>query len=357
MTRRLPPDRHADGSRPEVRRPPIVTVGIPTFNRAGLLREAIESVLAQTFHDFRLIVSDNASTDETPDVVSSFSDARLQYVRADGNIGMIANFNRLIDLTETELLMLLPDDDLLYPDYLASVVDVLQRNPRVGLLHTAVDEIDIDSRVQRSAARVEAKRAWTVEPGRAFLERSMTSIVVCWSSTTYRTQAIREAGGITIDEEAFADLPVFMRIAKSWDIAYLDQPLVAFRVHDQTETARASQGQDEADATARLLTYGQIMFDRRIGFLDEAGLPSGDTKRYRSLATLRYLSDRAGLGAPQLETWSAFAQIVRLYPRILMYPMAWRFLAAQFGGRALRRVTHTLAGAALASRRAWSGKA
>ena len=65
-----------------------------------------------------------------------------------------------------------------------------------------------------------------------------------------------------------------MRIARNWDIAYIDRPLVAFRVHDQTETARlAPRGQDEDDARNRLLTYGRIMFDRRMGFLDEAGLP------------------------------------------------------------------------------------
>ena len=71
------------------------------------------------------------------------------------------------------------------------------------------------------------------------------------------------------------------------------------------------------------------MFDRRIGFLDEAGLPSDETNRYRSLATLRFLADRAGLGAPWLQTWADFARIVRLYPRILTHPIAWRFIAAQ----------------------------
>ena len=58
-----------------------ITVGIPTFNRAGLLHEAIESVLAQTYRKFRLIVSDNASTDET-EVCASLADARLEYLRA-----------------------------------------------------------------------------------------------------------------------------------------------------------------------------------------------------------------------------------------------------------------------------------
>ena len=69
-----------------------LTVGIPTYNRSGLLREAIESVLAQTFTDFRLIVSDNASDDDTPEVVRSFDDERIDYLRTERNIGPIGNF-------------------------------------------------------------------------------------------------------------------------------------------------------------------------------------------------------------------------------------------------------------------------
>jgi glycosyltransferase involved in cell wall biosynthesis len=344
-----PPKQRMDGTR--------ITVGIPTFNRADLLREAIESVLGQTYRNFRLIVSDNASTDETQAVVASVSDARLEYVRADKNIGMIGNFNRVIELTETEFLMLLPDDDRLYPDYLRSVVDVLQRNPRVGLVHTAFDEIDIESRVQKyEVSYVKSSHPLMVEPGDAFIERSMTSTAILLSSTTYRTRAIREAGGMTTLEEPFADVPLFMRIAQNWDIAYLDRPLVGFRVHDQTETVRlAPRGQTEADARDRHLTYGRIMFDRRMGFLDEAGLPSGETSKYRSLATLRFVSDRAGLGAaPWLQTWAAFVEIVRLYPRILTYPIAWRFIVAQFGGRAVRRTMYRLASAVLEIRHASS---
>ena len=334
-----------------------VTVGIPTFNRAGLLRETIESVLGQTYSNFRLIVSDNASTDETQEVVATLSDARLGYVRADKNIGMNANFNRLIELTESEFLMLLPDDDLLYPEYLNSVITVLERNPRVGLVHTAFDVIDIESRVQKHAASlVKSNHRWkVVESGRAFLERSMTAIVVCQTSATFRTRAIREAGGMRILEEPFADISLFMRIAQNWDIAYLDRPLAAVRIHDQTETRRlAVRGESEPSTQDRLLTYGRIIFDRRIGFLDAAGLPSDETDRYRSLATLRFLADGAGLGAPWLQTWAGFVQIVRHYPRILTHPIAWRFIVAQLGGRALRRTIYRLASVVLEVRRTWS---
>lgn len=334
---------------------PTVTVGIPTFNRAGLLREAIESVLGQTYRNFRLIVSDNASTDETSEIVASFADTRLDYFRADENVGMIENFNRLIALAETEFLMLLPDDDWLYPEYLSLALDVLQRSQRIGLVHAAVDEVDIDSRVRRHAtSSVKSSHPWVVERGHAILERSMTSTVICQSSATYRTAAIREAGGLTTSEEPFADIPLHMRIAQNWDIGYLHRPLVAFRVHDQSETTRlASGGWTEADARDRLLTYGRMMFERRTGFLKEAGLPHDETNRYQSLATLRFLADRAGLGDPWLQTWADFANIVHVYPRILAHPIAQRFIVAQFGGRALRRITRKLTSAVIEIKHSW----
>ena len=334
----------------------IVTVAIPTYNRATLLREALESVLAQTHSNFRLVIGDNASTDDTENLVASYRDARIEYVRNERNIGMIENFNSLIARADTEFLMLLPDDDLLYPDYLNSVVEILQRNPRVGLVHTAFDMIDIDSRLQKHAASfVRSNHRLLLEPGRKVLERSMTATIVLQSSAIFRTRALREAGGMTTLEEPLADVPLFMRIAMNWDIGYLDVPLVAVRVHAQTETARLATPDENGPHTRdRLVPWARIMFERRIGFLEMAGLPNDEANTYRSLATFRFLADRAGLGAPWLQTWMDFARVVRVYPGILTRSMAWRFIAAQCGARALRRATHRLASAAPELRRAGS---
>jgi glycosyltransferase involved in cell wall biosynthesis len=315
-------------------------VGIPTYNRSALLRVALESVLAQTYDDFRILVSDNASTDDTSDVVASYSDARIEYFRGDRNIGALGNYNRLIELARTELLMLLPDDDRLYPDYLASVVEVMRRHPSVGLVHTAFDEIDIDSNVRRHGVRaMKVKRGFAVEPGNRFLERSMTSFPTCFSTVTCRTSAIREAGGMRAGEDLFGDVTLVLRIALKWDTAYVDRPLVGFRLHDATQTlALSAGGPGEAEARDRLLAYGHVFFDRRLLFLEEAELPRRTTTRYRALASLRFLVDRAGLGSPWRESWSSFLRIVRLYPPILFRRMAWHFIAAQSGGRTLRRI-------------------
>ena len=77
---------------------PIVSVCIPTYNRAPLLAQAIQSVLGQTLQDFELLISDNASTDDTEAVVRSFDDPRIRYVRNEINLGGRANYDRCLQL-------------------------------------------------------------------------------------------------------------------------------------------------------------------------------------------------------------------------------------------------------------------
>ncbi len=157
-----------------------VTVGIPTFNRASWLRQAIASVLSQSHRDFRLLICDNASEDATPETVASFADSRIDYVRSNENIGMIANLNGVIELAETEFLVLLPDDDLLYPDHLRCTVEVLERYPGVGVAHTAFDVIDESSRVREHARTlVTVEGSVSVESGDEYLERSMRAPWTC----------------------------------------------------------------------------------------------------------------------------------------------------------------------------------
>ena len=89
-------------------------------------------VLEQTFGDLRLVVSDNASTDETPDVVASFDDPRLEYVRQPENLGLLGNHNWFLERVDTDYALILPDDDLVYPDLLERTVAELDRRRERG---------------------------------------------------------------------------------------------------------------------------------------------------------------------------------------------------------------------------------
>lgn len=322
-----------------------VTVGIPTYNRPDLLREAIESVLSQTFSEFRLVISDNASDAGTRGVVESFTDPRVEYNRSNQNVGMVGNFNRIIELADTEFLMILPDDDLLYPDYLTSAMEALKQFRSVGVVHSAFNLIDAGARVLTPAmSPMKGRRPITIESGERYLERSMTAVwPVCFSSATYRTRAIVEAGGFRDDEQPFADLPMWMRIALKWDFAFLARPLAGYRDHPDTVSMRlGSDAGLEFEGQKRILLWAQSRLDRRIGFLDSAELSRERKTRYRSLATVAFLVESSGLGTPWVHNNTKLLRVARGYPRILLRPAVWRLVAAQLGGRQVRRAVERL---------------
>ena len=320
-----------------------LTVGIPTFNRAEWLRESIESVLAQSYTNVRLLVCDNGSDDDTPDVVRSFGDERVHYVRNERNIGSVGNINRLIEIAETEYLMLLPDDDILYPGHLEATVGVLERHKSVGLVHTAFNFIDAESQVIRSVKPVKTLSRVKIHRHDDALEWLMGSPWgLCFSSVVYRTKVIVDAGGLR-DEAPFGDRQIWMRIALGWDFGYVAEPLTGLRTHDQTITSDIAVKHGGAP-TGRLLVlrYSELIFDRRMDFLGEAPLEPGQTRRYRALARLQLLAESAW-NLPWTEVAVRLANVARTYPRIMLRPGFWRLLAAQLGGRrllaALRRLT------------------
>jgi glycosyltransferase involved in cell wall biosynthesis len=333
---------------------PKITVGIPTFNRAGWLKESIESVLAQPFTSFRLVVSDNASTDDTPDVVHSFSDDRIDYMRFERNGGATANFNRLIAVAETEFLLLLPDDDVLYPGHLGAAVELLERFESVGLAHSAFELIDERSRVIRRVNPWVCRSAVTVERHDRALERLMASGGgLCFSSVVYRTKAIAATRGFREEEEPFGDLKLWMRIALDWDFAYIAEPLVGLRRHGETISANIAGRQGVTSSEQEdFLLYSRINLQRRMEFLDEAPLESRRTEGLRALAKLQLVVDTAALGIPWNETAVRLAKLLRTYPRILLRRKLWRLVVAQLGGR---RVRSALRGAFIRQRpgQAW----
>ena len=318
---------------------PRLTVGIPTFNRAAWLGEAIESVLAQTFTDFRLIVSDNASDDDTPEVVRSFADERIEYVRSEHNVGSIGNCNRLVDLAETEFLVLLPDDDLLYPGHLQAAVEVLDRFEHVGLAHSAFDVIDMQSRVVERVDLLGSRSPVTIERDGRALERLMVAEwPMCFSSIVYRTEVLRAAGGFRAQEEPFCDFELWMRIAAEWDFAYLGQQLAGFRVHDGSVTTKVIA---EHDATRHerevTLTHAAMRFQRRTSFLEQAALGPRRGAQLRALAELQFALDRTRAGGARGEGAARAARLATRFPRLLGRLDLWRLVLAPGGVRSLLR--------------------
>lgn len=115
---------------------PTVTVGIPVFNGARFIRQAIESVLAQTFTDFELLISDNASVDGTAAICGEFAanDRRVKFVQQDRNRGPFWNLKFVTERATGGLLVWLAHDDALHRLYIEECVAYLDRNPRAVIV-------------------------------------------------------------------------------------------------------------------------------------------------------------------------------------------------------------------------------
>jgi glycosyltransferase involved in cell wall biosynthesis len=123
---------------------PLVAVGLPVYNGEEFLGAAIESVLAQSFRDLELIISDNASTDRTERICGGYAsrDARVSYHRASENHGIVWNYNRVFELSSSEFFMWFSHDDILASNYLERCVEVLRKEPSVVLCFSNWGEID-----------------------------------------------------------------------------------------------------------------------------------------------------------------------------------------------------------------------
>lgn len=128
---------------------PRVTIGLPVYNGSNYLATALEAVLAQTFTDFRVLISDNASTDDTEAICRAFAarDDRIDYQRLPENLGAGPNYDRVFTLSNTEYFQWLAHDDLVYPDFLEKTVAALDMRADAVLAFTHCANIDADGDV------------------------------------------------------------------------------------------------------------------------------------------------------------------------------------------------------------------
>jgi glycosyltransferase involved in cell wall biosynthesis len=127
---------------------PLVAIGLPVYNSERYVAQSIESILNQTFHDFILFISDNASTDGTGDICRDFArrDSRIRYHRNPTNIGLTENFNRVFRLAESRYFRWATSDDYSAPEMLADAVEILEGDPSIAVCYPRAIFIDAEGR-------------------------------------------------------------------------------------------------------------------------------------------------------------------------------------------------------------------
>ena len=202
---------------------PAISVVMAAYNGADLIGETLDSLWAQTFSDFEVIVVDDCSTDDTLDVLCACPDPRLQVIAATKNMGPVHSRNRAFAAARGRYVAGLDQDDICLPDRFARQVAYLDTHPDVVLLGTAAAVLE------DGAVTSGIKSPVTTPLLVAWLLRIENPLV--WSTVMVRRDAV-PAGDFTRPDILYAeDFDLYHRMALIGGVARIDDPLLLYRKH------------------------------------------------------------------------------------------------------------------------------
>jgi glycosyltransferase involved in cell wall biosynthesis len=210
-----------------------IDIIVPCYRYGHFLRQCVESVVAQSFQDFRVLIIDDASPDATSDVAAQAArdDSRVLFVRHATNRGHIITYNEGIAWASADYLLLLSADDYLLPCALAHAVRFMDRHDEVGFVHGAC--LSCGSEPLPNPPPVEGPVEWQVMSGMEFLKAVCTSTLnpVATPTAIVRTALQKQLGGYRCELVHSGDLEMWMRFAARAAVARTGTPLAVRRVH------------------------------------------------------------------------------------------------------------------------------
>lgn len=252
---------------------PLVSVVIPTYNRAGMLRGALQSVRWQTVKGLEIIVVDDGSTDETTRVVDDFKPSVTYLTQR--NQGVAAARNAGIRAARGRHIAFLDSDDVWLPRKTEHQLDYMQAHPEVGLLYGRMWSYHVQTPAER--------RLDPPAVARTFHELLNGPNTVTSSTVIVRRECFETVGVFQPHLRASEDHELWLRIARRFPIAFLDEPLAEYRRHDNSINA------DSTTLYEGYRGFYQIVVDEYRPFLDDP------RRAERQLAKFEYLSGTASL--------------------------------------------------------------
>ena len=197
---------------------PRVTVLLPVRDGAEFLHDALDSIFAQTFEDFELVVVDDGSEDETPAILAAVADLRLRVIRQE-RLGLVAALNRGLAEGRAPLVARMDADDVSLPERLARQAAYLDERPRAALVVPGVETIGRTATVMLPDDDAALRR-------RLLLRNPFTH-----GAVVVRAEAVRRAGGYRAGYGANEDYDLWRRIAREWQLGAIPEILYRYREH------------------------------------------------------------------------------------------------------------------------------
>ncbi|MCK1682798.1 glycosyltransferase family 2 protein [Bradyrhizobium sp. 147] len=265
---------------------PLVTIAIPTFNRATWLQDCVRLALSQSYPRFEVLVSDNASTDETALVLRQFKDERLRCVRQPKNIGAIPNWNACLAQARGDYIVFVPDDDRVAPWLLERCISLIRREPEVPIV-MALGEARIVASgrtLPPQASRSLRTGIWDgVDVLDEYLQRR---IMVQGCTTIIRTERLRAWGGFPAGWPFASDLARHLPLLLEGKAGFINESCGAYSLHDATQTSRLAL-ESHLDDLKKLVDLITVTAEHRIG---------NERRRHRLQQRARHFLARETIG-------------------------------------------------------------
>ncbi|MBN1344121.1 MAG: glycosyltransferase [Phycisphaerae bacterium] len=289
---------------------PRVSIVIPTYNRASLIGQTLDSVDRQTFRDFEVIVLDDGSTDRTPDLIRA-RHGPVRYLRQERR-GAAAARNHALAEAQGELVAFLDSDDLWLPEFLEEVVSALNDAPNAALGYSDFRTIDAAGSVLRG----HRKR----QHGGNVVAPLFASIFIHTSCVVARRERILEAGGFDEQLEATEDYDLWLRLSLTYPFVSVPKPLCLRRTHN---------GSLSRNGNVRILI-------RKAQLLEEFYRDHGNGAIPRDLARCRLAKTFYTAGKATARHWD-FTESAGLFRRSMDYAgsaraMPWYLLSLALRG-------------------------
>jgi glycosyltransferase involved in cell wall biosynthesis len=276
---------------------PLVSICIPTYNRAGMIGKAIESALGQSYRNIEVIVVDNASEDNTAEVVASYADERLRYVKNERNLGLFGNFNRCIELATGKYLYILHSDDCIDPEFTAISVKFLEAHPDVAMTFGSIHPANECAEPKKKSLTPPV--IYDIPDGfRKILENR--SFISC-PTVTIRRDVYDSIGFYSLEYPYSGDLYQWLRIAQRFRIASVPDAHLYYHTGPHSESYH-------------------LLFKTPIGYIDtlkiyvritdELGVETGVYSRELNCAYRRHMRDCLFAGITRSDSMKNYSRLI-----------------------------------------------
>lgn len=237
---------------------PLVAVCIPTYNQAQYLRSSVGSACSQTYANVEVWVSDDASTDNTPEVMAQLCQQfpQVRYYRQPKNLGMVANNSWSLSQPTAEFIVHLDSDDVLSPNYIETLLPLMQQYPEAGYAHSAVQEIDEHGTIKGvlQLARQDEFRSAEKE-----LQAAVSGYRMSANISMFRRQALRKLNFYEGRPDFTHDYDLIVRMADAgYGNVYTNEVLACYRIWTDANTVRPKRKSIELRGLIRV--YDESLF-------------------------------------------------------------------------------------------------